>query len=516
MGERIVDAGDRLEHFIDSFEEEGAVVQLQLLTATVKLFLKKPDKAKGLVQNVLNLATESSDNPDLRDRGYVYWRLLSTDPTAARKVVLAERPVISAETFSLPPDYLSVLLENLSSLSSVYHRPPDEFVRGQRSVVFMPYEEREDSDTNSDKSSSDSDDDDDDNSKSDDDDSNDDDDGDDNDSDKDESSNNSDDSDDSSDRRSKKRNKKKGSSSPKKAAAPAPDDLLGDILNMGISSTSTSQQPMAMGQQTSGGGGGGDFDLFGFGDDAPSTNNGGGYNGPPLTMAFDSNKGQGLEMSLAFKQEDGSPMMVVQAVNRSNNAISRIDIKFNKNYLGIQPTSTVPLNGQINPGQTQTVSLPLQLSQPPTPKNPLDLTVQMAARSIRANTAKPPVTMFAVQIPAEIFFDSNHPNTLSDRGAFLTEWRAITEDQSQTIKQCKNTDTETVKNIFTANNCGFVADRQIPNRGVSLYFASTIKSVAVLLEISLANNGACRVVVKSRDKYLSFVACQTALKLVNS
>merc|ERR1719216_608117 len=194
--------------------------------------------------------------------------------------------------------------------------------------------------------------------------------------------------------------------------------------------------------------------------------------------------------------------MMVMAANRSNEAISRIDIKFNKNYLGIQPT--------------QTVSLQLQLSQPPTPKNPLDVTVQMAARSIRTNTAKPPVTMFAVQIPAEIFFDSNNPNTLSDRGAFLAEWRAITEDQSQTIKQCKNTDVERVKGIFMGNSCGFVADRQIPNRGVSLYFASTIKSVAILLEISLANNGACRVVVKSRDKYLSFVACQTALKLVNS
>merc|ERR1712244_120076 len=147
--ERIVDAGDRLEHFIDSFEEEGAMVQLQLLTSTVKLFLKKPDKAKGLVQKVLNLATESSDNPDLRDRGYVYWRLLSTDPTAARKVVLAERPVISAETFSLPQDYLTVLLENLSSLSSVYHRPPDEFVRGSRKVVFMPFEADEESQSRS-------------------------------------------------------------------------------------------------------------------------------------------------------------------------------------------------------------------------------------------------------------------------------------------------------------------------------------------------------------------------------
>merc|ERR1719334_2962176 len=497
--ERIVDAGDRLEHFIDSFEEEGAVVQLQLLTATVKLFLKKPAKAKGLVQKVLNLATESSDNPDLRDRGYVYWRLLSTDPTAARKVVLAERPVISAETFSLPPDYLSVLLENLSSLSSVYHRPPDEFVRGQRSVVFMPYEETNDADDDdSDESSS-------------------------SDSDEDENGDSEDDETGGSDEEESEEDEKQPApavQSPKQVSfqkkAPPPQqqpqqDLLGDLFG----TPSTTQQPPQPNEHTSGGGGGFD-DIFSSFGDAPQSN--GGYNGPPLTMAFDSNKGQGMEMSLGFKRENGSPFMVIQAANKSNNAISRIDIKFNKNYLGIQPTATVPLNGPINPGQTQTVSLQLQLSQPPTPKNPLDLTVQMAARSIRANTAKPPVTMFAVQIPAEIFFDSNNPNTLSDRNGFLAEWRGIpnTEDQSQTIKQCKNADVGVVKDIFMKNSCSFIADRQIPNRGVSLYFASTIKAVAVLLEVSLANNGACRVVVKSRDKYLSFVACQTAVKLVNA
>merc|ERR1719334_1930255 len=497
--ERIVDAGDRLEHFIDSFEEEGAMVQLQLLTSTVKLFLKKPDKAKALVQNVLNLATESSDNPDLRDRGYVYWRLLSTDPTAARKVVLAERPVISAETFSLPPDYLSVLLENLSSLSSVYHRPPDEFVRGQRSVVFMPYEETNDADDDdSDESSS-------------------------SDSDEDENDDSEDDETGGSDEEDSEEDEKQPApavQSPKQVSfqkkAPPPQqqpqqDLLGDLFG----TPSTTQQPPQPNEHTSGGGGGFD-DIFSSFGDAPQSN--GGYNGPPLTMAFDSNKGQGMEMSLGFKRENGSPFMVIQAANKSNNAISRIDIKFNKNYLGIQPTATVPLNGPINPGQTQTVSLQLQLSQPPTPKNPLDLTVQMAARSIRSNTAKPPVTMFAVQIPAEIFFDSNNPNTLSDRNGFLAEWRGIpnTEDQSQTIKQCKNADVGVVKDIFMKNSCSFIAERQIPNRGVSLYFASTIKAVAVLLEVSLANNGACRVVVKSRDKYLSFVACQTAIKLVNS
>jgi len=271
----------------------------------------------------------------------------------------------------------------------------------------------------------------------------------------------------------------------------------------------TSQPAVAPQQQMSG------LDLFVFSD--------GGLGGNvqpqcPMTLAFGGQKGLGLEMSVGFQRLSGvGPVMMVMAVNRSNQAVRRIDIKFNKNYLGIQPTATVPLNGQINPGQTQTVSLQLQLSQPPTRNNPLDLTVQMAARSIRSNTAKPPVTMFAVQIPAEIFFDSADGHTLRTRTAFLSEWRAIpnADDQSQTIKQCSTTDKGAVKDIFGRNGCEFIADRHIPNRGFSLYFASTLKTVPVLFEVSLANNGACRVVVKSRDKYLSFVACQTAVKLVN-
>lgn len=40
--ERIDNADELLESFLESFPEEPAQVQLQLLTATVKLFLKKP------------------------------------------------------------------------------------------------------------------------------------------------------------------------------------------------------------------------------------------------------------------------------------------------------------------------------------------------------------------------------------------------------------------------------------------------------------------------------------------
>ena len=64
-----------------------AQVQLQLLTATVKLFLKKPtDSVQRMIQLVLSAATNETDNPDLRDRAYVYWRLLSTDPEVCRRL----------------------------------------------------------------------------------------------------------------------------------------------------------------------------------------------------------------------------------------------------------------------------------------------------------------------------------------------------------------------------------------------------------------------------------------------
>ena len=90
--EKISNAGDILSGFVDGFSEEFTQVrhhkgcdcehnltcgktQLQILTAVVKLFLKKPDQSQGLVQKVLQAATAENDNPDIRDRAYVYWQI---------------------------------------------------------------------------------------------------------------------------------------------------------------------------------------------------------------------------------------------------------------------------------------------------------------------------------------------------------------------------------------------------------------------------------------------------------
>ena len=56
--ERIDNADELLESFLESFEDETPQVQLQMLTATVKLFLKRPAETQKMVQDVLTLATQ--------------------------------------------------------------------------------------------------------------------------------------------------------------------------------------------------------------------------------------------------------------------------------------------------------------------------------------------------------------------------------------------------------------------------------------------------------------------------
>jgi AP-1 complex subunit beta-1 len=144
--ERIDNADELLDTFLETFEEEDPAVQLQLLTATVKCFLKDPEDTQDMVQRVLDMATEESDNPDLRDRGFIYWRLLSTDPEAAKMVVLGDKPVIEDDTFRLDPALLNILIAQIATLSSVYHKPPDAFVVRRGAGVAAEEEDDDDDD----------------------------------------------------------------------------------------------------------------------------------------------------------------------------------------------------------------------------------------------------------------------------------------------------------------------------------------------------------------------------------
>ncbi|KAF8331867.1 adaptin N terminal region-domain-containing protein [Cantharellus anzutake] len=126
--DKIDNADELLGIFVDGFIDESYQVQLQTLTAVVKLFLKKPDNAQGLVQRILETATKDCESADVRDRAYIYWRLLSTDPGAAKAVVLASKPPITLPRTTVSSVVLEELLGEIGSLASVYHKPAETFV----------------------------------------------------------------------------------------------------------------------------------------------------------------------------------------------------------------------------------------------------------------------------------------------------------------------------------------------------------------------------------------------------
>lgn len=130
--DRIENSDVLLEDFLDTFADEPVEVQLALLTATVKLFIQRPTKGQTLVPKVLGWATGETDNPDLRDRGYMYWRLLSSDPATAREVVMGEKPPITAESEKLDPATLEELCLNVGTLATVYLKPVQHIFRTAR------------------------------------------------------------------------------------------------------------------------------------------------------------------------------------------------------------------------------------------------------------------------------------------------------------------------------------------------------------------------------------------------
>jgi vesicle coat complex subunit len=130
--DRIENSDVLLEDFLFSFADEPVEVQLALLTATVKLFIQRPTKGQDLVPKVLKWATEDTDNPDLRDRGYMYWRLLSSDSVTAKQVVMGEKPAITAESEKLDPQTLEEMCLNVGTLATVYLKPVHQVFRSAR------------------------------------------------------------------------------------------------------------------------------------------------------------------------------------------------------------------------------------------------------------------------------------------------------------------------------------------------------------------------------------------------
>jgi len=127
FADRIENVDELLDDLVYNFLDEPAEVQLALLTAVVKLFIYKAQSevTKALVHKVLKWATEDIDNPDLRDRGFMYWRMLAMNPSVAAEIVLADKPAITTDSDRMDRGALDQLLLHTGTLGSIYHKNPE-------------------------------------------------------------------------------------------------------------------------------------------------------------------------------------------------------------------------------------------------------------------------------------------------------------------------------------------------------------------------------------------------------
>lgn len=137
-GDAIDDAPYVLEPLIDAFDDEQASeVRLALLTATTKLFFKRPPEMKAMLGRLLKAAIEDVSRVDVRDRALMYYRLLAVDVNEATRVVNC--PKIMLESFDSPEDIelREKIFSEFNSLAVTYNTPSEKFVK------YVPPEEED-------------------------------------------------------------------------------------------------------------------------------------------------------------------------------------------------------------------------------------------------------------------------------------------------------------------------------------------------------------------------------------
>ena len=124
-----------IESFAENLKEEAVVVQHAILTAAVKIYLKLGEEAEETLVSILKMTTEEAENPDLRSRGYVYWRLLTSNVNLAKELILEEKPVISMDSENIDPILLDSLIAYLGTLYSVSMKPPARTIIATRDKI---------------------------------------------------------------------------------------------------------------------------------------------------------------------------------------------------------------------------------------------------------------------------------------------------------------------------------------------------------------------------------------------
>lgn len=134
FGEEIEDAPYLLEPVAKSYAEQSYETKLELLTAILKLFFKRPPETVAILGNLLTDALNDSSHQDLRDRALFYYRALQHDLELASNLCLSRASSLDGIHrlgAVLGGNVERLVYRQLNSLSVVFGQPSSEFIQAQ-------------------------------------------------------------------------------------------------------------------------------------------------------------------------------------------------------------------------------------------------------------------------------------------------------------------------------------------------------------------------------------------------
>jgi len=136
FADKIKQSVEILNWFSGNFPQENEKVKAQILNAAIKNFVLKPNESEELTKYVLEKAGEECENPDIRDRAYIYWRLLENDPDSAKEMLLGAKPdFLYKDEEMFDKSLLDDLVENLTNISCLYQKKSSEMLASEDLII---------------------------------------------------------------------------------------------------------------------------------------------------------------------------------------------------------------------------------------------------------------------------------------------------------------------------------------------------------------------------------------------
>eukprot|EP00592_Proboscia_alata_P005397 CAMPEP_0194372510 /NCGR_PEP_ID=MMETSP0174-20130528/20900_1 /TAXON_ID=216777 /ORGANISM="Proboscia alata, Strain PI-D3" /LENGTH=790 /DNA_ID=CAMNT_0039151105 /DNA_START=134 /DNA_END=2502 /DNA_ORIENTATION=+ len=146
-GDVVQEAPYALEKLIGVYETLDATVKIALLTATLKLFFKRPPECQAMLGKLLKLATDDVSSQDLHDRALLYHRLLispNLPPQTAKLIINGSSVVVAGEHKAFTEEEHTkenaALMKEFNTLSIIYGKVGNQFIDEAYQVPFVRME----------------------------------------------------------------------------------------------------------------------------------------------------------------------------------------------------------------------------------------------------------------------------------------------------------------------------------------------------------------------------------------